>query len=318
MSMSALLREPAVLRASRALPETSGSSGGAGSDGAGSAGNCGASSGGASNICDGCAYSLFLFMMHDDVMLLVLEQLRLSRDVPSLLSCLACSRLLACLTRQVLRQHFPLFELLPELLALPAHLQSHVSERCKVHLSAGRLPGGLLRDGLYAAVQRLLQGELPPDVEWLVVQQWSSTLEQELHATAEAHRRWRIGYVGMPPGRYYRLGGLDDKGASEHWFRFRGEEASVADFFAEKRQQPLRRPQLPCILAGPRSNPGLIRLPLELLRCEKPSRTPTTLTHTHARTHPPKGDCHGCVPVRSEFVQVSLIQPVYFNEQHAA
>ena len=55
----------------------------------------------------------------------------------------------------------------------------------------------------------------------------------------------------------------------DHCFVFHGEEASVADFFAAKLQQRLRCPQLPCILAGPRSSPGLIRLPLELLRFEE-------------------------------------------------
>ena len=219
--------------------------------------------------CSGRASSQ-LFLMYDDVVLSILDQLRQSRDVASLISCLATSRQLSCLSREVLRENFPLFELLPELLQLPSHMQSHVSERCQVHLTLGGLPSGLMRGGLYAAVQQLLHGELPPDVVWLVLQQWSSTLEEELCAMGDAHRRWRIGYMGMPKGRCYRLGGLDDKAASEHRFVLHGEEATVADFFAAKRGKPLSRPQLPCILAGPRSSPGLIRLPLELLRFEEP------------------------------------------------
>jgi len=214
-----------------------------------------------------------LLCMPNDMLLSILDQLRLSRDVASIVACLASSRSLSCISREFLREHYPLSELLPELLALPAHLQAYVSERCRtIYRSLGRLPGGLLRGSLYAAVQQLLyrQPALPLEVVWLVVQQWGSTLEDELSSIERSRRRWRIGFVGMARGRHYRLGGLDDKGASEHYFRCRGEEASVAEYFAEKRRQPLRRPELPCILAGPCSAPGLIRLPMELLTFEAP------------------------------------------------
>jgi hypothetical protein len=211
-----------------------------------------------------------LLLMYDDVVISILAQLCLDRDVASLLSCLASSTSLSCLSRQLLRSNFPLYELLPELLELPAHLRSHVSERCKVHLANRVLPrGNLLRGNLYPAVRKLLHGELPPDVVWLVTQQWSGALEAELSSMGDAHRQWRIGCAGLP-GRSYRLGGLDDKGASDHRFLLRGEEASIASFFEHHMSQPLRRPSLPCILAGPRSNLGLIRLPIELLQFVEP------------------------------------------------
>lgn len=224
-----------------------------------------------------------LLVAYDDVVLSILEQLCQSRDVTTLVSCLASSQSLSCLSRQLLREHFPLYELLPELLQLPMHLQSHVRERCRVHLSRGGLPSGLMRGNLYSAVRTLLYGELPPDLAWLVLHQWTATLEDELTSMADAHRRWRIGCAGLA-GRHYRLGGLDAKGAADHYFQFHGEETSVADYFADELQRPLRRPQLPCILAGPRSSPGLIRLPLELLFFVEPDESADHAATDHAAT----------------------------------
>jgi len=223
-----------------------------------------------------------LLFAYDDVVLSILEQLCMSRDVASLVSCLASSKSLSSFSRDLLREHFPLHELIPELLTLPTHLQSHVSERCRELFSLGGLPSGLMRGSLYSAVRTLLYGELPPDLVWLVLQQWSGTLEEELTSMADAHRRWRIGCAGLP-GRHYRLGGLDAKGAADHFFSFHGEQTSVADYFADHMQQPLRRSQLPCILAGPRSSLGLIRLPLELLYFVGPDEPadPAAADHVH-------------------------------------
>ena len=50
-----------------------------------------------------------LLLMYDDVVLSILDQLRQSRNVASLVACLASSRQLSSLSRDVLRENFPLF-----------------------------------------------------------------------------------------------------------------------------------------------------------------------------------------------------------------
>ena len=58
-----------------------------------------------------------------------------------------------------------------------------------------------------------------------------------------------------------------------------GRDRSVADWFAEHHPKyKLRRPDLPCILAGKTADPGALKIPLELLKLEE-AQPPEALLH---------------------------------------
>lgn len=188
---------------------------------------------------------LSLNVLCDDALSNILDHISFRRDVSSLFACLATSRHLCCLSRAALRR-LTFLDLVSLVLELPPHLASHVSMRC---MAMGRkLPKLLLGDAMYPAVRQLLRGTLPADLAWLVTREWSNRLAAELDSPALAdghYRRWRVGCAGMPKGRYYRLGGLDDKSAAEHRFVFQEtQELSVAEWFEQHRQQTLARPEV--------------------------------------------------------------------------
>ena len=72
--------------------------------------------------------------------------------------------------------------------------------------------------------------------------------------------------------RVYIVRGLDTVPCSKAMFfdKEAGRDRSVADWFAEHHPKyKLRRPDLPCILAGKAADPGALKIPLELLKLEE-------------------------------------------------
>ena len=129
---------------------------------------------------------------------------------------------------------------------------------------------------LYHAIQYLLHKEVPESFKWLIIQSWSEQLHVELqHPVTFAifrQMRWRK----MHSARYYKCRGLDTTAASGHIFQFQGADISVDDWYRHHHQPnlPVTRPDLPCMLVGPRSNPSRACVPLELLELPLPSEHP--------------------------------------------
>ena len=220
--------------------------------------------------------SASLLDIDDDMLLRILTLLATNpHDVVAVAHLGAVSQRLSSTTRGFMEraaQQWRLADVVPMLRVLPERLQDVLRTRCR---------NASWEADLFHVVQVFLQSGLHQSIERLIIQQWRAQLAYEAsnaNGSAADSRTWKFSWRFprrvLAAGRTYNFSGIEGVPASASMFDNNlGRDpqnpapnwTSVYDFFIEKLAAPLTRPDLPCIFAGPRTHPQILRVPLEIV-----------------------------------------------------